>query len=129
MCDDRVKKAILRSTQRLKELMQEKGLTQADISRDTGINKQTLSMYTSGKRDMRADKAYIIATTYGKDPIWLMGLDVEIADGPTLAERAAMAPRINAYAKKIAALTPEKRKQVYSFIDFLSEEEGEKDDD
>ena len=67
---------ISNSSDRLKELMQIKGINQADICKQTGLTKSVISMYVNGQRDPRQDKLGLIAETYGLDPAWLMGYDV-----------------------------------------------------
>lgn len=61
---------------RLQKLMISRGITQADISRDTGISKASISSYLSGRKNPKQDKIYKIATRYQVDPAWLSGFDV-----------------------------------------------------
>ena len=119
----------MKTSERLRQWMTENNIRQQDIIDRTGISSANISYYVSGKREPKADKIGLIAKAFNVDPAWLMGFDVEKEDEPTPAERAAKAPHIIKYVEKIAALTPEKQRQVYAFIDFLDDKEGEKDDD
>lgn len=62
--------------ERLNELMTQYGLKQSDIVKRTGLNKATVSYYTSGKREPAQDNIFIIAQAFDVDPAWLMGYDV-----------------------------------------------------
>lgn len=64
------------SHNRLKELLETSGDTQADMVRKTGIEKSAISNYINGKREARQDKLIQIANAYNVNPAWLMGLDV-----------------------------------------------------
>ena len=62
--------------ERLQQLMDYFGITRVEFLKRTGLDKSTLSLYMSGKRDARQDKVSLIADTYGVNPAWLMGYDV-----------------------------------------------------
>lgn len=70
---------------RLKEIMKEKDLKQADILRlaqpycikyDERLGKNDLSQYVSGKTEPSQRKLFILGKALGVNPSWLMGLDV-----------------------------------------------------
>jgi transcriptional regulator with XRE-family HTH domain len=70
---------------RLKEIMKEKNLKQADILRlaspycikyDERLGKNDLSQYVSGKTEPSQRKLFILGKALGVNPSWLMGLDV-----------------------------------------------------
>lgn len=98
---------ISNSSDRLKELMQIKGINQADICKQTGLTKSVISMYVNGQRDPRQDKLGLIAETYGLDPAWLMGYDV---------------PMKNMYQRTLEELEQKKRneKNYQTFADLYS---------
>lgn len=73
------------TSQRLKEVMNEKGYKQVDILKmskpyckkyNTPLNKNDLSQYVSGKIEPGQKKIMILAEALGVSPAWLMGLDV-----------------------------------------------------
>lgn len=66
---------------RLIEFMNAFEITQNDICARLGIPKSTMSMYVSGKRELRSDKAQLIARAYNVSPAWLMGFDVPMQEG------------------------------------------------
>lgn len=58
-------------------LLDEKGLKNADISRETGISNMTLSDWKRGKSTPKADKMQKIADFLGVSVSYLMGWDEE----------------------------------------------------
>ena len=67
-----------KSSERLLELMVKYNLTQNDIVKRTGMNKSSVSMYVSGKRNMGRKVIEKIADCYNISSEWLMGYDVSM---------------------------------------------------
>jgi len=63
---------------RLEQAMNEAGMTQAELSRKSGIPESTISSYRSGLYSPRNKKLYAMATAMNVSPSWLMGYDLEI---------------------------------------------------
>lgn len=63
------------SRDRIKELMDIYGLSQAELCRKTGVQKSALSNYLSGVREPRQDQLSLLADPFGVNPAWLMGYD------------------------------------------------------
>lgn len=61
---------------RLKEAMNEVGKKQADLVRETGLNRGTISRYLSGEVEPRQDAAYKLALALNVSETWLWGYDV-----------------------------------------------------
>lgn len=61
---------------RLKEAMQAVGKKQADLVRETGLNRGTISRYLSGEVEPRMDAAHKLAASLGVSEMWLGGYDV-----------------------------------------------------
>ena len=61
---------------RLKEAMRDAGKKQADLVRDTGLNRGTISRYLSGEVEPRQDAAYKLALALNVSETWLWGYDV-----------------------------------------------------
>lgn len=76
------------TSQRLKQIMSERNLKQADIIRmaepyakmfKTKLTKSALTQYVNGKTvDPRADKISLISYALGVSEAWLLGFDVPI---------------------------------------------------
>ena len=61
---------------RLKEAMQHAEKRQADLVRETGLNRGTISRYLSGEVEPRQDAAYKLALALNVSETWLWGYDV-----------------------------------------------------
>ena len=60
---------------RIKQKMQIRDITQADLARITGIRASSISDYLSGKYQPKQDKIALIADALSVNPGWLMGYD------------------------------------------------------
>lgn len=58
---------------RMREAMDEKNMTSAELCRITGIGKSAISAYRSGKYLPKQNNTYFIAKALGVSPAWLMG--------------------------------------------------------
>lgn len=61
---------------RLKDLLQEKNMTQKELSNLTGITPSSISDWLRGKYEAKQDKIDIIATALNVSQAYLMGYDV-----------------------------------------------------
>ena len=75
--------------ERIVKIMEDKGITQADISRLTNITQSSLSDYIKGKYSPKQDKIDLIAQALRVSPSYLMGLD-----------NAAIATQLKKYRKQ-----------------------------
>ena len=60
---------------RLKELLEEKNITQSELSRRSGIYQATISKYANNKIEMSLSNAYIISRCLGVDIIELLVIE------------------------------------------------------
>lgn len=67
---------------RIKQVMEERNISQAKLSRITGIRASSISDYLSGKYHPKQDKIALIADALSVNPGWLMGYDSEESPGP-----------------------------------------------
>lgn len=58
---------------RLKELRKEKGLTQQGLADIVGVTKRTIIAWENGERDIKSDKAQILADYFGVSVAYLLG--------------------------------------------------------
>lgn len=65
-------------SQRLKTLLATKNLTQAELSRLSGVSKSSLSRYLKGDWKAKQDAIYAIAKATSINEAWLMGYDVSM---------------------------------------------------
>lgn len=103
------------SAERLVELMNIMGITQADMVEKTGINKSAISQYVNGKRLPRQDKLAMISQAYNVDPAWLMGFDVPMERKNT----AAAAERDFRILHKFSMLSARDQAIIESMMDQM----------
>ena len=63
---------------RLKEAMEAAGKRQADLVRETGIDKGALSHYLKGKYEPKQDVVYKLAKALNVSEMWLWGYDCKM---------------------------------------------------
>lgn len=77
---------ICSSNDRIRELLDETGISQTEFCKRTKINKSALSNYLNGGRTPRQDQLSKIADAFNVSAAWLMGYDV-----PKRIEREVLA--------------------------------------
>lgn len=105
-------------------LLDEKGLKNADVARDTGISNMTLSDWKRGKSIPKSDKIRKIAEYLNVSVDYLMtGKEVEfiVETAKTDVLLTKMPSKIKEYALKLAELPKEKQDQIMSLIDMLED--------
>ena len=63
--------------ERLRQIMSERSISQADLSRLTGLRTSSISDYLTGKYVPKQDKVALIAGALSVSPAWLLGYDFE----------------------------------------------------
>lgn len=63
-------------SERLKEALEASGKKQADLVRDTGLDRGAISSYLSGKYEPKQKAVYKMAQALNVNEAWLMGFDV-----------------------------------------------------
>ncbi|HDI1014081.1 TPA: helix-turn-helix domain-containing protein [Staphylococcus aureus] len=61
---------------RLKQIMSERKISQSELSRRTGIGRNSISDYLNGKYEAKQDKAFELAKALNVNEAWLMGFDI-----------------------------------------------------
>ena len=69
-------KRVAKTSDRLKEAMMLASKTQADLVRDTGLSKSTLSRYLSGEFEPKQNAIAKLATSLNVNEMWLWGYDI-----------------------------------------------------
>lgn len=64
---------------RLKEVLDRKGLRAVDLMEMTGVPKSAISFYMAGKSKPKADRIYTIARALDISEAWLLGYEVPMA--------------------------------------------------
>ena len=115
------------TSQRLKEIMDIRGLRQVDILHaaepfckkfGVKLNKNDLSQYVSGKTAPGQDKLTILGLALNVSEAWLMGYDVSMERSVTPTAEAGDG-RIKDSVELFELLTPEKQNIVINVIKGL----------
>jgi len=77
---------------RFKQALEMRDKKPADVAKETGIARSSLSEYLKSEYVPKQDKIFLIAKSLGVDPGWLMGADTEM--NPSIVTAAH---RINVY--------------------------------
>lgn len=106
------------------KLLDEKGLKNADIARETGISNMTLSDWKKGKSTPKQDKLMKIADYFGVTVEYLMtGENSKHSDEDTLLDvQISEDFELKEAIKKYYALNDRKKKHVIELINLLSGE-------
>lgn len=99
---------------RIKEALEIRDMTQADLCRATGIGKSAMSQYVNGRLVPRQDRTYLIARSLNVSEAWLMGFDVPM-DRLTPASPEE-SERIREFSEVFGKLTPEQQTLIISQI-------------
>lgn len=105
--------------ERLVEAMKEMNKKQADLVKETGLNKGTISRYLSGEVEPRQDAAYKLALALNVSETWLWGYDVP-------KERTIIQKKNDDLVKIIALMR--KDPKFYTLVSSLAELPAEQRD-
>ena len=122
-----MEKLVSNIPKRLNEMMHKLNISQADLSRTTGITTAGISLYAQGKRIPRQDKISQICEPYNINPTWLMGYDVPMfissvyADENTDFITACLCDKnLQFIVKTYDGLSPERRLEFVKFARYLA---------
>ncbi|MDK3978256.1 LexA family transcriptional regulator [Staphylococcus pseudintermedius] len=96
---------------RLKQIMSERKISQSELSRRTGIGRNSISDYLNGKYEAKQDKVFELAKALNVNEAWLMGFDI--------SKNREIENSITSIYDK---LTPPRQKRV---LDFAKEQLNE----
>lgn len=77
-------------SKRLKDALEMRGVSQAELSKRTGINRSSISTYLKGEYKAKQDKVDLIAQALNVSPAWLMGFDIQPSGVPKLPHGAQL---------------------------------------
>lgn len=71
---------------RLRQAINEKGISASELSRRSGVGKSDISNYLNGKYEAKQDKVYLLSKALDVDPGWLMtGVEQKAESGRAIA--------------------------------------------
>lgn len=106
---------------RILEAMHDAQKTQADLVRETGLNKSTISRYLSGEVEPRHEATHKLAKALAVSEMWLFGYDVpkfrsdEQKKTDQLAKligRMRTDPAFFGMVEKLARVSPEQQESI-----------------
>lgn len=80
---------IASTSTRLKEALYAVGKTPADLARETGLSKSTLSRYLSGSFEPKQNAIAKLASVLNVSEMWLWGYDVPMVNKKTAPENGS----------------------------------------
>lgn len=108
-------------SRRLREAMDEKGKRQADLVRETGLDRGSISSYLSGKYEPKQKAIYKLARALDVSEAWLLGYDVPMSrtddqkKNDQLAQLVAYMRKDPAFfdvVEKLSRVAPEQRESI-----------------
>ena len=63
------------SALRLKQLLEETGMSQQELAEKSGVHKSKISKYIKGEYCPKAEAAQKIAAVFNVSPVWVMGIE------------------------------------------------------
>ena len=115
--------------ERLNSILQKRNLSQADLSKMTGIRSSSISDWLNGKYEPKQDKISIIAEALNVSPVWLIGYD-DISSNqsegyyvdPETAEYAEMLrtrPEMRLLFSASRGISKEEMQEAVNYIEFI----------
>ena len=95
---------------RLEEAMAKAGMTQADLSRKTGLAEPTIYGYRKGQYKPKDKQLYLISVALNVSPSWLMGYDLPVNESALDLALATL----------WEDLDEDQKKQALAYIRFLT---------
>lgn len=101
---------------RIRQALDEKNMSQAELARITGLSKSAISQYISGKFEPKQDAIYLISKALDVSEVWLMGLDLPKERVEKI--KTAVTPEEKNLLDLYAKLPKEKQTEILNMIDY-----------
>lgn len=114
--------------ERLRYLLEFKQLSQAELSRQTGVSKSSITHYLKGDWEAKQDVIYSIASVMLISEAWLMGYDVPMertGNKKTPAPEAGD-ERADEFIQLYRSLSDDHQREVSEYAQILSDAEQKK---
>ena len=84
--------------QRLKMLLELKGVSRSELARLCGIDRSNVTRYLNGEYEAKQDVVYNIASKLNVSPAWLMGYDSPMTEGGPHYDGEDLAEKLEQYS-------------------------------
>lgn len=112
--------------ERIKDLREKKDLTQIELSKKLGISRSTIASWESNRRVPELGTAKILADFFDVSVDFLLGR----VDSPTPTKPRELPQTVAPYLPEgFDELSPEARKEVMQFIEYVRVKYAKKDGD
>lgn len=124
-------KKVAATSARLREAMDLAGKKQADLMRETGLDRGAISSYLSGKYEPKQKAIGLLARALNVSEMWLWGYDVPSVRTPSQKKADRMVPVINqlrqddellAMVEKLTKISSERKAIIKQLLDTFPEE-------
>lgn len=105
---------------RLKKAIDIRGITQAELAKQTGISTSSISHYLKGDWEGKQDAVYAIALALDVSEAWLMGFDAKIDRVRTMPATVTDDGLDSETIRLLSKLPHEKKQNVADYIRFLA---------
>jgi transcriptional regulator with XRE-family HTH domain len=116
------------TAERLKEAMKRRAIKQVDLANKTGIHKGSISNYTSGKYEPKAEVISKLAKALNCSEMWLWGYDVPMERQDSKKAISPEEPQLSEGEQLLLELfrkIPEDRQEF--FLDMVRGQLGKKE--
>lgn len=108
------------TAKRLRQALEENGLTQQELSEKSGVKKASISQYVNGSHEPSNISAGKIGKILNVEPLWLMGFDVEMRKEISFKT----ANEDLEFLEKFSLLNEEDKKSILETMDFMLSKKG-----
>lgn len=98
-------------SKRLREMMENRGMRQADLVAKTGISSSLISSYLSGRYEPGDERLQALAKALNCDAMWLAGYDGVEEDDEI------------AFLEKFRVLNVEDKRTILTLLNFMTDHE------
>lgn len=97
--------------ERLREMMEKRGMRQADLVNATGIERSIISSYVTGRYEPKDEKLQLLAKALNCDAMWLAGYDGVDEDDDM------------AFLERFRKLNVEDKRTILTLLNFMNDHE------
>ena len=103
---------------RIRQALYDKKMSQAELSRITGLSKSAISQYISDKFEPKQDAIYLISKALDVSEVWLMGLDVPKERVEKI--KKLITPEEKKVLDLYAKLPTEKKTELIKYLEYIT---------
>lgn len=106
--------------QRLRESLDLRGVTQAELAKRANISKSSITQYLKGSWEAKQDAVYALSLVLDVSEAWLMGYDVPMNRQKNKSATISGSGLDDTISQLFAGLPDDKKQTVADYIRFLA---------